>query len=185
MMGRWITGIESQHAAGHDMARRAGQEPLLIILCQQALERMGAGDGEVIGFTQIEAAEIAIDPADRQARGLAPGMVDHGGHRIQTGDLLAAAAERDRQPAGAAAEVEDARAAGLRQIQEELAVIVDAAILGVVAGAVVIFAAAHGGNGDILGRGHTRTRWTSVTGFLPWLAWTARRRAMRAASLID
>ena len=139
---------------------------------------------EVIGLAQIEAAEIAIDPADRQARRLAPRMVDHGGHGIQAGDLLAAAAERDGQPAGAAAEIEDARAAGLRQVQEELAVIVDAAILGVVAGAVVIFAAAHGGGGDILGRTHTRTRWTSVTGFLPWLAWTARRKR-DAGRLLD
>src|SRR5262245_42571 len=183
MMWRRVASIEGEQAPGRQMPGRTVEEALLIILCQQALEGVGAGDGKVVRLAEIEVAEIAIDPADRQALRLAPGVIDHGRHGVQAGDFLAGAAERDGEPAGAAAEIENARTAFLCQIEEEPPVIVDAAVLGVITGAVVILAATHRRDGDVGLRTHTRTRCTSVTGFLPWLAWTARRRAMRAASL--
>ena len=131
------------------MARRAGQVALLIVLCQQALERMGAGDGEVIGIAQIEVRKspstqrIGRPSALRRAWSIMVGMAS----RPVTCLPL-------RQSGIASRPVPQPRSRTrgpqiLRQVEEELAVIVDAAILGIVAGAVVIFAAAHGGDGDI------------------------------------
>src|SRR5262245_56790546 len=99
------------------MSGRAGEEAPLVVLCQQTLESMGAGDGEIVGLAEIEVAEITVDPADRQVLRLLAGVIDHGRHGVQAGDLLAGTAEWNGEPSGAAAEIEDARPALLGQIE--------------------------------------------------------------------
>ena len=139
-----VTGVECQQAAVGEMAARATQERQLIGLRQQGLEGMAAGNDEIELAAEIEAAEIAIDPADRKRAGLIAAYASIAGDRsIPVTSLPRRASGMASRPVPQPR----SRTRGpqrLRQRQEELAVVVDGAILGVVAdGIVVLLDASH------------------------------------------
>jgi len=130
LFGREVAGsrvsvLEDEAAAGPQVVTHRGQRGALIVVAEERLEGVAGHEREAEAVRERERAAVGHHVLDRQSDRLLSRALDHVGGDVDADAPQAAAGDWNREPAGAAREIEDRAAVAERRGDEEVAFLVE------------------------------------------------------------